>query len=267
MLLSLSGGFKIPGLWLHEKSWFEVSDYLKKDNRIIIPIGSTEQHGKYAPLGTDTLVAIALAEDASEQTGVLIAPPLWFGWSPHHLVRPGTINIRAEVLVEFLYDIMRSLAKHGFKKFVIVNGHRIVNVPWLQIAAERAQRELKVKVVIFDPAYMSKEIADKLNFGPIGHAEEIEISHMLYKYPQLINLSNAKDYVPKEKPLYHVDPRDLRDTLCYVPSTEEDMKTLIKLSGDSIVGRPTLASVEKGEKYHKYLVSRLIEVLNMLKEG
>jgi len=257
----------LPALWLHEMKWPDVLKYLENDDRIIIPWGSTEQHGKFAPLGTDTLAAIALAEDASAKTGVVIAPPMWFGWSPHHLVRPGTISVRAEVLIEVLYDVIKSLAKHGFKKFVVINGHRIVNIPWMQIAAERAQRELKVKVVIFDPAYMSKEIADKLGFGPVGHAEEIEISHMLYKYPQLIDLSKAKDYVPKEKPLYHVDPRDPRDTLCYVPSTEEDMKSLIEASGDSIVGRPTRSSAEKGKKYHEYLVSRLVEVLNMLKEG
>lgn len=255
----------MPSSWLYEMSWSEVEEYLKRDDRILIPIGSTEQHGRFAPLGTDTLVAIALAEDASAKTNVLIAPPLWFGWSPHHLVRPGTISMRAEVLIEVLYDIIRSLAKHGFKKFVVINGHRIVNIPWMQIAAERAQRELKVKVVIFDPAYMSKEICDELGFGPVGHAEEIEISHMVYKYPNLVKLEKARDYVPEEKPLYHVDPRDPRDTLCYVPSTEEDMKALIEASGDSITGKPTLSSAEKGKKYHEYLVSRLIEVLKMLK--
>ena len=147
---------------------------------------------------------------------------------------------------------------------MVINGHRIVNIPWMQIAAERAQRELKVKVVILDPAYMSKEICDELEFGPLGHAEEIEISHMIYKYPNLVKVEKARDYIPQEKPLYHVDPRDPRDTLCYVPSTEEDMKALIEASGDSITGRPTLSSEEKGKKYHDHLVSRLIEVLEML---
>jgi len=254
-------------IWLHELKWTDVEEYLRHDDRIMIPWGSTEQHGRFAPLGTDTLSAIALAEDASRETGVIITPPMWYGWSPHHLVRPGTISIRGEVLIEVLYDVVKSLAKHGFRKFVIINGHRIVNVPWMQIAAERAQRELKVKAVIFDPAYMSKEIVDKLGFGPVGHAEEIEISQMLYKYPHLVDLSKAKDYAPEEKPLYHVDPRDPRDTLCYVPSTEDDMRRLIESSGDSITGRPTQSSAEKGKKYHEYLVSRLIEVLEMLKRG
>jgi creatinine amidohydrolase len=257
----------MPGLWLQNFKWIDVQEYLKKDDRIIIPWGSTEQHGRFAPLGTDTYSAISIAEDASSRTGVLIAPPVWYGWSPHHLVAPGTVSVRPEVLAEMLYDVIKSLAKHGFKKFVVINGHRIVNIPWMQIAAERAQRELGVRVVIFDPAYMSKEIVDRLGFGPVGHAEEIEISQMLYKYPELVELSMARDNPPKDKPLYHVDPRSPKDTLCYVPSTERDMRAIYEATGDYITGRPTKASKEKGREYHEYLVNRLIEVLDALKQG
>lgn len=245
---------------LHEMKHSDVGNYLKKDDRVILPVGSTEQHGSWLPVGTDTLVATCLAEDTSERTGVAIAPPLWFGWSPHHMALPGTISIRPEVLIEFLYDEIESLAKHGFKKFIIINGHRIVNVPWMQIAAERAQRKLGVKTIIFDPAYMSKKIADELGFGPVGHAEEIEGSHLLYKYPHLADVKEAKDYTPQERELYHVDPRDSRDTLCYVPGTEENTRRIAQISG-GCVGNPSLASAEKGKKYHDHLVSSLVKII------
>jgi len=250
---------------LQELKWTDVKNYLERDDRIIIPVGSTEQHGTWLPLGTDTFTAICLAEDASEKTGVMIAPPIWMGWAPHHLALPGTINIRAEILIEFLYDVIQSLAKHGFKKFITINGHRIVNLIWMQIAAERAQRQLGVKVVIFDPAYMSKQIVDELGFGPVGHAEEIEGSEMLYRYPNLVDINKAKDYVPEEKSLYHIDPRNLNDTLCYVPSTEDSIKKIAEVSGGS-VGCPSLASATKGKQYHEHLVSRLIEVVEQLKK-
>jgi len=250
---------------LQELKWTDVKNYLEKDNRIIIPVGSTEEHGAWLPLGTDTFAAIGLAEDASKKTGVMIAPPIWMGWTPHHLALPGTISIRAEILIEFLYDVIKSLAKHGFKNFITINGHRIVNLIWMQIAAERAQRKLGVKVVIFDPAYMSKEIVDKLGFGQVGHADEIEGSEMLYKYPNLADISKAKDYTPEEKSLYHVDPRNPNDTLCYVPSTEDSTKKIAEISGGS-VGCPSLASAEKGKEYHDHLVFRLIEVIEQLKK-
>ncbi|MEM1545317.1 MAG: creatininase family protein [Candidatus Methanomethylicia archaeon] len=252
-------------VWLHEMTWPDVEDALSKGRDVvIIPIGSVEQHGRHLPLGSDSYVAIALAEDAALMTGAIVTPPIWFGWSPHHMALPGTISIRPEVLIEFLHDVLSSLIEHGFRKFIIVNGHRIVNIPWMQIAAERVQKEYGVKIVIFDPAYMSREVSDKLGFGPVGHAEEIETSHILFKLPNLVRMEEAKNYIPPEKVLYHVDPRVNRDTLCYIPSRREDVKKLKDISGGA-VGKPTEASIEKGRKYHEYLVSRLIEVINMLK--
>ncbi len=250
---------------LEQQSWKDVATYLKSDNRIILPVGSTEQHGAFAPLGTDTYVAKAIAEDAGHQAGVLVAPPLWFGWSPHHLVKPGTISIRAEILIEVLNDTIGSLAVHGFENFVVINGHRIVNIPWMQIAAERVQRELGVKVVLFDPAFMSKEVAGKLGFGSIGHGEEIEISHMCHCHPDLIRLDEAKDNPHAETPLYHLDPQDPRDTLCYVPTTRESLQEVFDRTGDTITGHPSQATPEKGKAYHEHLVDRLVQVLEMLK--
>lgn len=252
-------------VWLQEQTWSDIESYLQRDDRILLPIGSTEQHGRFAPLGTDTYVAITLAEDVSAELGVLVAPPLWYGWSPHHLVQPGTVSVRAEVLLELLFDMIESLAKHGFKKFVTINGHRIVNISWMQIAAERAQRKLDVKVVLFDPAYMSKEIADELHFGPIGHADELETSHMVYRYPHLIDLARACDNPHTERELHHVDPRVRSDTLCYVPATIDEWKNVLERTGDTIGGKPTASSTENGKRYHEHLVKRLVQVVEELK--
>ena len=180
--------------WIQTKSWPEVKEAIDEANGVaIVPIGSVEQHSTHLPVGTDSYVAITLAECAAEKTNVLVTPPLWFGWSPHHMVRPGTITIRPESLIDLTYDIMASLKAHGLDKIILINGHRIVNVVSMQIAAERAQRELGVTVKIFDPAYMSKDIVHELGFGPVGHAEEVETSHMLYKFPEYVHLEKAQD--------------------------------------------------------------------------
>lgn len=253
-------------LHLERLSWKDVETYLVSDNRVVLPVGSTEQHGVFAPLGTDTYVAKAVAEDAGKRCSVLVTPPLWFGWSPHHLVKPGTISIRAEVLIDFLCDAIGSLAVHGFANVVVVNGHRIVNIHWMQIAAERIQRTKGVKVVLFDPAYMSKEIAGELGFGSIGHGEEIEISHMCHCHPDLIRLDEATDNPHEETPLYHLDPQDPRDTLCYVPATRDGLQKVFDRTGDTITGHPNRSSAEKGKRYHEHLVGRLVEVLDRLKK-
>ncbi len=252
---------------LHERRWQEIQLFRDSGgNLAIIPVGSVEQHGYHLPLGTDSMVAIRVAQDAAERTNVIVTPPLWFGWSPHHLALPGTISIRPQILIEMLFDVLSSLATHGFNRFVIVNGHRIVNIPWLQISAEKAQRELGVKVAIFDPAYMSKEVVDRIGFGKVGHAEEIETSHMLHIMPHLVRMEKAKDYLPHERKLYHVDPRISKDTLCYTPGTAKDLEQTAKKSG-GVSGRPSLATAEKGKELHEHLVARLVEVITELNKG
>lgn len=245
---------------LYEMTWEEVDEKRCENPCVIVPVGSTEQHGPQLPLGTDTLMALAVSRDAAAATGALVAPPLWYGWSPHHMVLPGTVTIRPEVLIELLYDVLQSLSEHGFKKFVLVNGHRIVNIPWMQITAERAQRQLGVRISIFDPAYMSKDIVDQLGFGPVGHAEEIETSQLWYCHPDLYHGERSIDFLPGHKYLYKVDPRATGDTLCYVPSTKETMMESVK-NAKGTSGKPSKASVEMGKKYHEHLVNRLTEVI------
>ena len=74
----------LPSVWLHELTWEEVASYLRRRDTIIVPFGTTEQHGPAGSLGLDGYVAIGLAEDAAKKAGVLSAPPVWYG--PH---RPG----------------------------------------------------------------------------------------------------------------------------------------------------------------------------------
>jgi len=253
-------------IWLPNLTWEEVKQRaVECKNAIILPIGSTEQHGPHLPVGTDTMVAIALAESAAERTDVLVAPPLWFGWSPHHMILPGTITIRPEVLIEVVYDVVQSLNGHGFDRFIFLNGHRIVNVSWLQIVGEKVKRELGVKVVIFDPAYMSKTIVESLGWGELGHAEEIESSQMWHCYPELVKMERAKDNPHVENSIYHVDPRFPGDTLCYVPSSPEEMnKNVLKAGGTS--GEPSKADQEGGRKYHEHLVERLVVAIERIQE-
>lgn len=252
--------------WLQDMSWPEAEEAIRKAKGVaIVPVGSVEQHALHLPLGTDSYVAITLAEDAAGQTDVIVTPPLWFGWSPHHMVRPGTLTIRPEVLADLTYDIMASLKAHGADKIILINGHRIVNIIWMQIAAERAQRELGVTVKIFDPAYMSKDVVGELGFGPVGHAEEVETSHMMYRYPALVHLDRAKDNPIKDQTLYSVDPCYTHDTLCYVPSSYEHAKKNAEIAGGAS-GEPSKSDPEKGKVYHDHLVKNLVAVIKMLQE-
>lgn len=107
---------------LSDMNWMEVAEYLSKEDRILLVLGATEQHG-YLSVMTDVAIPLALANSASEATGVLVAPPLNFGVSPYFLDYPGTISLRTSTFLDAVEDILRSLHQQGFRRFVIVNGH------------------------------------------------------------------------------------------------------------------------------------------------
>ena len=180
------------------------------------------------------------------------------------MVLPGTVTIRPEVLTELLFDVISSLHHHGIERFVLINGHRIVNTVWMQIASEKAQRELGVTVKIFDPAYMSKDLTDSLGFGPVGHSEEIETSHMMHLLPELVHLEKAVDNPVADQPLYSVDPAYPHDTLCYVPATVEHTRHNGKVAGGT-TGEPSKSDAAKGKIYHDHLMAHLIRVIEGLK--
>lgn len=103
-------------------NWFDVQSYLEQDDRLILVIGSCEQHA-YLSLSTDVKIPLALAESASQNTNVLVAPPLNFGVSPYFLAYPGTLSIRVTTLLDLVEDLIRSAYQQGFRKFLILNGH------------------------------------------------------------------------------------------------------------------------------------------------
>jgi creatinine amidohydrolase len=107
---------------LEDINWFDVENYLKQEDRLILVIGACEQHG-YLSLLSDVKIPLALADAASQKTGVLVAPPVNFGISPYFLDYPGTLSLRASTLLDLTEDILRSAYHQGFRRFLILNGH------------------------------------------------------------------------------------------------------------------------------------------------
>ena len=103
-------------------NWMDIETYLKQDDRLILVLGACEQHG-YLSLASDTLIPMAVADAVSERTGVPVAPPLGFGISPYFLDFPGTISLRANVFLQVVEDIVRSVHHQGFRGLLVINGH------------------------------------------------------------------------------------------------------------------------------------------------
>ena len=104
-------------------TWQEVEEYLRSSRGIIIPIGSTEQHGPNGLIGTDHLDAEFVSKGVGDSVGCLVAPTLTVGMSQHHLAFTGTITLRPTTLIAVVNDVVNSLIRHGFERFLFINGH------------------------------------------------------------------------------------------------------------------------------------------------
>ncbi len=108
---------------LDQSTWQEVEAYLEGSRGIILPIGSTEQHGPTGLIGTDALCADLVARAVGEKASAMVAPPLNFGMAQHHMAFAGSMTLRPETMLAVLVDLLTSLAIHGFERCLIVNGH------------------------------------------------------------------------------------------------------------------------------------------------
>jgi len=259
---------KLKSVWLQELTWEDVQDYLKVDDIIIFPVGSTEQHGPAGPLGVDSYAAIALAEDAAREAGVLVTPPLWFGDSPHHLDFPGTISLQTETLVAVAKDVIRSLSRNGFKKFIVINGHKGTNIAGLTTACRSLhQYELpNVFLALVDPMFLAKGISH-IKEAVEHHAGELEISHVWHKYPHLVKTekltSKHIDLEPILSPFVHKDLLGKGGDSIDVFWNSREQKAFTPSGSYSDSSK---ASKEKGKQYHEYMVKNLVKFIDWLRQ-
>jgi creatinine amidohydrolase len=102
-------------------NWMQIEEYLQRDDRVVLPVGSTEQHA-YLSLETDNIIAERLAIEAAEPLGIPVLPVLAYGVTGFHMF-PGSPTLRPETLAAVVRDIFESLHKQGFRRFFVANGH------------------------------------------------------------------------------------------------------------------------------------------------
>jgi creatinine amidohydrolase len=107
---------------ISEANWSQVEAYLKRDDRAILPLGSTEQHAGLS-LSVDSILSERVALEAAEPLGVPVFPVLAYGITPYFLAYPGSVSLRVETYVRIVRDILDSLKRSGFRRILLVNGH------------------------------------------------------------------------------------------------------------------------------------------------
>ena len=183
-----------------ELTWPEVNEAVAMGKIPIIPTGSVEQHGPHLPLNVDHLCANAVASEAARLRPdiSLVLPPVSYGYVHHVMDFPGSLNIHFEHFIQYVLDICKSLAYHGFKKMILVNGHGS-NHPLCELVARRVVVETDAscafcswwQMLRVNPDFESKW-RESVFPGGCAHACELETSMLLHLAPELVRMDKIK---------------------------------------------------------------------------
>ena len=195
---------------ISEMNWMMVEEYLKRDDRAVLPLGCTEQHA-YLSLAVDSILAERLAVEAAEPLDVPIFPVLAYGITPYFREFPGTVTLRVETYMSILRDILDAMAEQGFRRILIVNGHG-GNTPAQGFIGEWMADHGGVRIKFHNWWNAPKVWAQVRAIDPVAsHASWMEN----FPWTRLANIEMPREQKPMSDvdKLHRLDPKSLRDYL------------------------------------------------------
>ncbi len=229
---------------LHHCTWREVEERLARDTGIIIPIGSTEQHGPNGLVGTDALCAEVVAKGVGEAADALVAPTISVGMAQHHLAFTGSMTLRPSTLIAVVRDTVQSLARHGFTRIYFLNGHggniATVSAAFSEVYAEssldgerRNAPSLRCRLKNWYDSPAVRRLSRELYGNAEGsHATPSEVALTQYAFPESIKSVEMSPAIAPNGPI--LDALDYRR----------------RFPDGRIGSNPALASPEAGKRLY-----------------
>lgn len=249
-----------------DHTWPELKERVDDQPVVLLPVGSVEDHGHHLPLKTDNFFTTTLCERVAERIAeeVLVMPLIPYGFNYHHSADfPGTIHVEGQPFIEYVLGVTKSVAYHGFEKILIVDGHGS-NMPFLDIVARRTVMETDAVCGAFIYMHLIKDLLTELREtemkeGGMAHAGEFETSLYLYL---------DKGTVQKEKMKRDMDLPDSDFTWIDLESggPVKLMDWWSTFSETGVLGDPTVASSEKGEKWFEALLDQMVKLVREFKQ-
>ena len=246
------------GYLVSEMTWPQARRRFAEVDLALLPVGAIEQHGPHLPLDTDAFDADYLCRRVAEACSdprPLVLPLIPYGVSYHHEDFAGTLSISNETLSRLVYEIGMDVARQGIKKLLIINGHG-GNAPALQFAAQQINRDGHIFTCV-DTGETSDADVEALAETPGDvHAGEIETSTSLFNRPHLVRLDQAESFVP-DFSSHYLQFSSVRSVEWYARTA--------KISESGVMGDPSRATREKGEKMWEVMVRHLVQLVEDLK--
>lgn len=243
---------------LANMTWPEVEARLKECDIALVPIGSTEQHGPALPVNNDHYIATQFAYRAAEMVWdshkVTVTPTINFGFSPHHMGFPGTITLSELTLSSMIADVCHSLAQHGFKKIILVNGHG-GNDTAIQNALHDMHGNIDAKVYCVNWWNFATDKIKDVVTPPVYHACDMETSVAWHLGQRVLEDKRVDE--PGKSP---VPGFIIPDMLAPPPhaSTSYSMKDITE---SGVVGYSKAATKEKGKLITDIVLERLVKFI------
>ena len=253
--------------WRYEKlTWPEINMAVEEKKVVVVPVGSTEQHGPHLPLDVDVVCPTGIAHAAAGRIPdeVLVMPPLVHGYTAHVMDFPGTINIHWEHFIKYVVDVGKSLAYHGFKKIVLLNGHGS-NAPNLDLAARRVNLETDGECIAaswwqlltVDPEFLPSWRESRFP-GGCAHAGELETSVYLYLDGDNVRRDRIKD---GDIAFNVKKPSKFRWVDLFAAGPGTPVSWTASYSDSGVLGQASLATAEKGRRAVEEAAGQLAAML------
>jgi len=251
-------------------TWPEINDAVSLGKVCIIPCGAVEQHGPHLPLDVDLVCPSGIARGAGQRLPeqILVLPTIQYGYTGHVMDFPGTINTHYETFIRQVLDVTQSLAYHGFKKIILLNGHGS-NMPNLDLAARRTNLETDAECVL--TAWWNLLTVDK-DFlpnwresafpGGCAHAGELETSLYLYLSEEDVRHDKIRSGTIKMNT--EDNPFNWVDLFAAGPATLISWTSSYSETG--VLGEAELGSRDKGERAYGEAVKQLCRFVEYFRQ-
>jgi len=229
-------------------TWQEVESYLGQSTGIIIPIGSTEQHGPNGLIGTDAICPTKIADGMAKIEQILIAPTINYGMSLHHMAFTGTITLKPSTLIRVVCDVVESLHQHGFTHFYFLNGHGGNIAPVTTAFSEiyggvkgKNRQPPRCRLANWWRDDSIATLADELYHGAEGHHATVsEVALSYYAHPEAVKQVTMTPSIAPMGEIY-------------------DAASFRRSFPDGRIGsNPALATIEDGERFYQLAVHSLL---------